>query len=129
MYLNIHDLYGYKIILPVAALMSLTVYLLRDLIINILFTSDFRAMRELFFWQLIGDSMKIATWILGYILTARALVKTFILVELCYSVTFYILVLVFCDFFGLAGTAMAHAATYTLQLVLIYMILRKKRVI
>lgn len=122
-------LYGYKIILPAAAFMSLTVYLLRDVVINVLFTSEFQAMRELFSWQLFGDSVKIATWILGYILTARAFVKIFIFVELCYSAIFYILVLAFCDFFGFVGVAMAHAAAYILQLILIYIILRKKMVI
>ena len=37
---------GYKIILPIVTAMSLAIYILKDIIIGVLFTSEFHGMRE-----------------------------------------------------------------------------------
>lgn len=119
---------GYKIIVPVAILAGLCVYALRDFIIVTLFSSDFMPMRDLFAWQLIGDSLKIASWILGYILTARALWKTYMLTEIFFSISFYLLV-VGLEQFGIESSTIAYAINYALHLVAMFVILKLKKVL
>jgi PST family polysaccharide transporter len=36
-----------------------------------LFTAKFGPMRDLFGWQMAGDTVKIGSWLLGYVLLAR----------------------------------------------------------
>ncbi|SDG53284.1 O-antigen translocase [Phytopseudomonas seleniipraecipitans] len=107
-------LLGYKIILPMTAFIGVTVYLLRDLIIEILFTKDFSPMRELFAWQLLGDTLKIGSWILAYLMLGKAMVKTFIFTEIVFCFVFYLAVVVLTGKFGFVGVAMAHVFTYAL---------------
>ncbi|WP_313211811.1 O-antigen translocase [Stutzerimonas nitrititolerans] len=103
---------GYKIILPVAATAGVLIYLMRDLIIRILFTESFTPMRELFALQMIGDTLKIGSWILAYLMLGRALVKLFIISEILFAVGFVSLTYLFTEHFGLHGAVLAHAVNY-----------------
>lgn len=117
---------GYQIILPVAVACGLTIYLLRDLIIRVLFTQEFRPMRDLFAWQMVGDTLKIGGWILSYLMLGKALTKLFIVTEIFFSFYFIILSRNLINVFGLEGVAVAHAVNYlTYFVVMAYFIGRK----
>lgn len=111
-------LQGYKIILPVAATCGLVIYLLRDFIIGVLFTSEFYPMRDLFAWQMLGDTLKIGSWILAYLMLGQAMVKTFITTEIMFAAGFFVLTYLFTPSFGLQAPVIAHAANYALYWVL-----------
>jgi len=105
-------LQGYKIILPVAAACGLCIYLLRDFIIRTLFTADFASMQVLFAWQMTGDIFKIGSWIIAYLMLAKAMVKIFIVSEIVFAASFYILTVLFTSEFQLEGVAIAYALNY-----------------
>ena len=119
-------LQGYKIILPLAALCGITIYLLRDLIIEILFASNFAPMRELFAWQMIGDTLKIGSWILAYLMLGKAMVKLFICTEVIFAANFYLLSLVLTGVMGLEGVATAYSINYALYWFVLAVLLRAK---
>jgi O-antigen/teichoic acid export membrane protein len=60
------------LIIPGLALASLLIYLLRDVIIAVLFTREFAAMRDLFGWQMTGNVLKMMGWLLGMVVMAKA---------------------------------------------------------
>ncbi|WP_434610364.1 O-antigen translocase [Pseudomonas sp. D2-30] len=103
---------GYKVILPIAAFCGLAIYLLRDLVIQLLFTSQFYPMRDLFGWQMFGDTLKIGSWILAYLMLGKAMYKTFIITEVFFAASFVVLTFYFTNLYGLQGVAIAHAANY-----------------
>lgn len=104
--------YGYKMILPVVGALSITIWLLRDVIIQILFTPDFIAMRDLFAFQLIGDFLKIGSWLLAFIMVAKAMTKTFIITEILFATGFVLLSFIFINHFGVVGATYAFALNY-----------------
>lgn len=110
---------GYKIILPIAAVCSFLIYLLRDFIIGLLFTPDFRSMEVLFSWQMIGDILKIGSWILTYLMISKAMMKLFIALEVIFAITFYFLTYYFTSFYQLEGVAIAHAVNYLLYWIVV----------
>lgn len=110
---------GYKVILPVAALCGLIIYLLRDFIIVTLFTKEFSPMSELFAWQMLGDTLKIGSWILAYLMLSKAMFKSFIVMEIIFSLSFVFLTWLFTARLGLQGVAMAHALNYFIYWVVI----------
>jgi PST family polysaccharide transporter len=103
---------GYKIILPVAALCGLAVYLLRDFIVVVLFSHQFLPARELFGWQMVGDTLKIGSWLLAYVMVGKAMFKTFILTEVLAAGCFVLFTVLLTGVYGVEGVAIAHAATY-----------------
>jgi len=117
---------GYKIILPVAAVCGLVIYLLRDFIIGVLFTQDFIPMRELFAWQMIGDTLKIGSWILAFLMLSKAMVKLFITSEIVFAAGFYGWTYLLTDIYGLEGVTIAHAINYAIYWVVMGVFIGKK---
>ena len=117
---------GYKIIMPIVILASLIIFLLKEYVILIAFSKDFMPMMELFAWQLIGDVIKIASWLLAYLMLAKAMTKVFIYTEVLFSALFVGLSILFVDKFGLVGITYAYALNYLLYLFMIIFIFRKR---
>ncbi|WP_295165007.1 hypothetical protein [uncultured Buchnera sp.] len=87
-------------------------YILRDWIIAILFTKTFLPMRELFLWQMIGDSLKIGSWILAYLMLSKAMTRLFITTEVIFAITSVLLTYICTQIFGYEGVSIAHLINY-----------------
>lgn len=111
---------GYKIILPFAALSGLVIYLLRDFIIEMLFTKSFAPMRELFAWQMLGDTLKIGSWLLAYLMLGKAMYRLFVMAEIFFSVGFFVLTTLIVNKIGLEGVSVAHAVNYALYFIFVW---------
>lgn len=105
-------LQGYKVILPVAAMCGFAIYFMRNYIIKFLFSLEFMPMEVLFAWQLLGDTLKIGSWILAYIMLGKAMVKLFVVSEVAFSLSFYVLTVFFTNSMKLEGVAVAYAINY-----------------
>lgn len=102
----------YKLLIPFTIISSLLIYLFRKLIITTLFTEDFNAMEELFACQMMGDTLKVCSWILMYLYVAKNFFRLYIFSEIFFSITFYILVLLLENKFKVKSVAIAHAINY-----------------
>lgn len=117
-------LLGLKIIVPVAAISAFLIFLCRDIILIVLFSDDFSPVSELFAWQLIGDVVKIGSWIIAYIMLAKAKIKSFLITEIVFSMLFVFLAVVFINSFGLVGVTYAFTINYFLYLITVYFVVR-----
>lgn len=120
---------GYKLIIPVVACFSFCMYLGRDWIVALLFSAQFAPVTDLFAYQLVGDVLKIASWIMGYILTAKAYVGMFILSEVLFSLCFVGLAFLLIRMYGLEGASMAYALTYVIHFAFMVCVMKYKRVV
>lgn len=116
---------GYKIIIPFVLISASTIYLLKDFIIEFLFTKEFYPMRELFFYQLLGDFLKMCSWTLAFLMIAKGMVKTFIISEISFALSFYIFTRYFSNSFGFIGVSFAHCVNYFFYLILMLCIFKK----
>ena len=98
-----------KIIIPISLLISLVMYVLRDVIIMVLYTSEFIGMRDLFFWQLVGNSIKVCGWLYGYVLVAKGMVKYTVSTEVIFALSWCFLSSYLIDAHGLMGAIYAFA--------------------
>ena len=119
-----------KFVLPAVAAASLTVWLLRDFAIWLLFSAKFTAMRDLFAWQLVGDVLKVGAYVFGYLVIARASLRFYILAELSQ----FTLLTAFSHWLipahGALGAAQAYMATYIVYFTLccgVFFIWRKRQ--
>lgn len=123
--LRIEIIQGYKIIIPAVFFSCLVIYFLRFFIIKVLYTSAFNEMSDLFFYQLLGDFLKMSSWILGYLLLAKSMTKLFIVTEIFFSLIYIMLGFVFVKYFGIVGVTMAFAINYLLYLICMIIVFRK----
>lgn len=105
---------GYKLIFPVAVFGGIIVYVIKDWIIQLLFSAAFLPMRELFLWQMIGDSLKIGSWILAYLMLGKAMTKLFIVTEITFACSSIVLTYLCTQYFGFKGVSIAHLTNYAL---------------
>lgn len=116
---------AYKLIIPVLSVGLLLVYLLRFFIIDMVFTSEFRPMSELFFWQLTGDFFKIASWLLAFLMLAKSMTKMYILTEIIFSLNFLVLSFILLENSGVIGIVQGYMLNYIAYMIFMVFIFRK----
>jgi PST family polysaccharide transporter len=123
--LKLEIINGYKIVLPAVTLCSIFVFILRENVILMLFTKDFLPMGELFSWFMFGDVLKIGSWVASFLLLSKAMTKTFIFLEIVFTLIYIALNLILIDTYGIKGTAIAYAVTYLLYWLIMYLTVDK----
>lgn len=117
---------GYKIVLPITSAGALLIFLLKDYIVILLFTPEFLNMRDLFAWQMLGDVLKIGSWILAYLMLSKAMTKLYIVSEICAALGFYLFTVLLTEPFGMKAVVMAHAVNYLIYWVVVgFMVLQR----
>lgn len=115
---------GYKFLLPIAIMGGVGVFICRDLIINILYTPAFSPMKSYFTFQIIGDTFKIASWILAFLMIAKAMTRWFIVSEIIFSISYVGFSFLFMRLFGSIGVTYAYALNYLIYLIFMVVLFR-----
>lgn len=112
----------YKTIIPVFALGLIVIYFLRHFIIQVVFTDEFKPVEELFFWQLLGDFIKVLSTVIAFQFLAKRMFWHYIITEAFSVIILYFTSKYLIDEFGLVGANMAHFATYIMYYAIILLI-------
>lgn len=121
---------GYKFIFPLAVVGGMGVYILRDWIITLLFSQAFMPMRDLFLWQMIGDSLKIGSWILAYLMLSKAMTKLFVITEIIFSLSLVLLTYICTQVSGFEGVSIAYLINYAIYwLILSKLVFQKLKMV
>ncbi|AGH72214.1 lipid III flippase WzxE [Edwardsiella piscicida] len=107
-----------RFVLPAVAAVSFTVWLLRDLVIWLLLSGKFSAMRDLFAWQLTGDVFKVGAYVFGYLVIAKASLRFYLLCEISQFILLTLLSRILIPLHGALGAAQAYMATYIIYFLL-----------
>lgn len=116
---------AYRYLLPAVVTIAAIVYLMRDWITRLLFSADFTAANDLYAAQLVGDVVKIASFVLAYLMLAKAMTRLFVISELVFAGTYFLLVYIFTAHFGLVGAMYAFALNYTIYLAFNVVVVRR----
>jgi PST family polysaccharide transporter len=101
----------YKTLLPIFGVGMILVYLLRNVIIELLYPGLVE-MEALFKWQLIGDFIRLAALVLAHQFLAKKMVRNFIFSEILSLVLFFGLSHYLVQFYGVEGVVIAHFIRY-----------------
>lgn len=115
----------YKVITPIIAGSLILIFLLKNLVINILFTKEFYPMKDFFFWQLLGDFFKIMSWILAFVMIAKSMIKYYIITEIVFSALFVGLSILFINYQGVIGVTQSYCLNYFLYFLIMLFLFRK----
>lgn len=102
----------YKTIMPGFLVLLLIIYLSRSLLINILFTEDFRPVEDLFGYQILGDIARVLSMVIAYQFLAKKMFAHFVILEVFLFVMLYLSSIYLIDDFGLKGAVMGHCLSY-----------------
>jgi PST family polysaccharide transporter len=115
----------WKFMLPVIIVITLTIYVLRDFVVNTLLDEKFFLISVLIGYQLLGDIVRINSWVLGNILISKAKTTAFILFQIEWALVFSLLSYFLVNQFGFIGVAMAYFGAYLIHFILMNIYFRK----
>jgi PST family polysaccharide transporter len=98
----------YKLIIPMLLSIIFVIYILRHFVLWLLFSPEFYSMDQLFSWQLAGDFFKICSWLLAFLMVAKAKTKMFISTEILFTLTYVLLSFFFLHLNGIVGLTQGY---------------------
>lgn len=130
---SIHDnillrkelLTGFKLIFPFVVVTSISIFFLKDILVQILFTSEFTSIKKLLLIQLTGDIFKILSWLLSYLMIAKAMTTLFVLSEFLFVGFFIFLSYFLSRKLGLIGMSYAYLVNYIFYFIFLVFSFRK----
>jgi polysaccharide transporter, PST family len=117
--------HAYRYLLPAVVALAAVVYAMRGWVTRLLFSADFASANALYGPQLVGDVVKIASFILSYVMLAKAMTRLFVLSEFVFAASYLALVYLFTAHFGLVGAMYAFTINYLLYLVFNVLVVRR----
>lgn len=105
----------YKTIIPVFGLGLLAIYFLRPFIVLFISSAEFKPVEDLFFWQLLGDFVKVLSIVIAYQFLAKNMFWHYIITEAFSVALMYLTSIYFIDMYGVKGATIAHFVTYAIH--------------
>lgn len=115
----------WKYIFPLISVITLTIFLLKDFIVSVLFTDAFHLIFVLIGFHLLGDIIKMNCWVLGNILITKSKTKTFVFLQIEWSLVFITLSIIFADTWGFKGISIAYFCAYIVHFIIMNIYFRK----
>ena len=119
----------YKVIVPTLLGISVLIFLLKHLVIRILFTSEFYPMEGLFGWQLAGDMLKMYSWLLSYLMIAKAMTSKFVVTEIVFNLSYLSFAFLFMKLNGIVGLTQGYLINYIFYFIVMIFMFRNVLVI
>lgn len=105
----------WKITIPISLIAGILLIILREFVLTLIYSKAFLMLSGLVIFQVMGDIIKINSWILGNLILAKIQIKTFILVQLGWSLVFFFLSIILTQKYGFIGIAVAYFISYILH--------------
>ena len=115
----------WKVTIPIIIIITIGVYLTKNIIIDILLSKEFVLINAIIFFHLLGDVIKINCWVLGNIMISKADTKSFVFFQIEWSAIFIILSYLFIDMYGFVGVSISYFITYIIHFTLLNLYYRK----
>ena len=106
-----------RLVVPAVAVVAIAIWSTRDMLIKLLLSTEFLPIRDLFAWQMLGDVFKTASWVVAYLMLAKAMTRIFIITEVLASVSFVVLARILTNALNLEGAIIAFTLNYAIYLI------------
>lgn len=104
----------YKTVVPYFAGVLVLIYLLRSIIVPLIFSDAFQPTENLFSWQLLGDFVKVISVVIAYQFIAKRMFWHFIIIEVFLVFMLYLTSVYLIDTYGVKGAVIGHFVSYLL---------------
>jgi PST family polysaccharide transporter len=111
--------------LPVMMLAGTLVYTFRSELTVLLFSDKFLSATNLFAPQLIADTLKVASFLLSYVMIAKEMTKLFIASEIFFTVTYVLWAILLTTLYGALGAMYASVVNYMTYLIFNMIVVRR----
>lgn len=121
---ELHDevLGTFKMIIPILAILLMTIYFSRYIIIYVLGSSKFLTSESMFKFQLLGDFFKTSAQLLSFILVAKARIGLAIVIEFFFNIFNVFVSILLVKNMGIDGASLGYLLSYLVYFILFTLI-------
>ncbi len=112
----------YRSVLPIFGLGLILIYFLRPYIVTLVFSEEFQPVEDLFFWQLLGDFVKVSSIVIAYQFLAKKMFAQFIVIEIFLVLMLYLTSIYLIDIYGVKGAVMGHFFSYLMHFLIVLLV-------
>lgn len=123
--LNLFINRNFLVIFGVTSLAIITMMILKEYIILVLYTDEFMEAKIILRWMLFGDFLKVSGWIFGAVLLARGDKKLFFLTELIFNLLLIFVTTMFVDK-SFEAIGFSFVIANIVYLLIVYILVSKK---
>jgi PST family polysaccharide transporter len=105
---------GTRVVLCIVLCTSCAIFFAREQVVLGLFSSEFTPVTEVIGWQLLGDILKIGSWVTAYTMLSHQRTKQYISTEIIFAIVLCGILTLATMMDGLRGVAIGYAITYAL---------------
>lgn len=105
----------WKITLPIILVIVTIIFFLKDIVITLILSKEFLPIKTLIGFHLLGDVVRIMTWVLGNLIKSKARTKVFIFLQFEWASAFILLSLLFVKLYGFVGVSIAYLGAYIIH--------------
>lgn len=109
-----------EIAIVFAAPVLLAMITFAPLVISLLYSKEFLDSVEILRWQVFGDTIKVISWPLGFIILSKGYSKLFFITELIWHASYILFVYFGMEHFGIKITGYAFASSYLIYIFIVY---------
>ena len=103
-------------VLPITLVASVLIFLLRDVIVAVVFTPEFSPIADMLWIQLVADFLRISSYFFAMVMWAKGMTRVFVLLEVAFAAVLVALADNLLARYGVLGVLYAQAVTYALYL-------------
>ncbi len=81
-------------------------------------------MTHLFAWQLFGDFVKMCSWLLAFVMLAKAMTKLYVTTEILFTLSYVFIGYLFVNYNGIIGLTQAYLCNYILYMITMFICFR-----
>ncbi|MEP1489705.1 MAG: O-antigen translocase [Algibacter sp.] len=112
----------YKTIIPIFGVGLILIYVLRSIVVTVIFSDDFQPVEDLFLWQLLGDFIRVLSMVIAFQFLAKKMFWHYVITEAFFVIILYLTSVYFVDVYGAKGAVIGHFVSYLLYYAIILMI-------
>lgn len=112
----------YKSVMPIFGFGLIIIYFLRPFLVSLIFSEEFQPVEQLFFWQLLGDFVKVLAIVIAYQFLAKKMFAQFIIIEIFLVVMLYLTSVYLIEIFGVEGAVMGHFFSYLMHFLIVLLV-------
>ena len=116
----------YRTAMPLVLLTGGLVYLLREPLLRLLYSDKLLPAAPLFVWQIVGDMLKISSWVMSYMLVTKKMTAWYIGSELAFVGLTYLANLVLIPIIRVLSPVIVYASMYAAYAVFIYLLVGRR---
>jgi PST family polysaccharide transporter len=115
---------GYRFVIPTVFCTGLLLFAFRERLIRGLLTESFMPLASVLGLQLVGDALKICSWVVSFTMVSHARTRAFVVTEVVFTALYVAATVLLSRLYGLEGTAIAYGFTYLIYWLTVYALFR-----